>query len=283
MINPIKLIRVAIAGLAMLSLLASAGMATDDAQVQEYVLWVGANAPGRADHEANIIRQALQRTADDYGPFKLIVSSETSISKHWRQLLAQGERMQIAPTSLMDFPPGEITLIPVPIAGGKLGYRNLIVSKQRLAEFRKVKSAAHLSHYTAGQGSSWFDTWVYEANNLPIIGAPELSDLLIMLAQGKIDYLPLSVDETPDILAAHPKLARDLVVVPDLFIYYPLSSFPVVSNRHPELIERLRIGLEAMHADGSIGETGRDAISQETLANCSVIALENPSRLLPLL
>lgn len=268
--------------LAVLSVQASGTDIPHNAQVKTYVLWVGGHAAGRAEHEARNIRKALQRTESSYGPFELIVSHDLSIAGQWRQLLAEGEQIQMASTTLMDFPLGEITLIPVPIAGGKLGYRNLVVRKQRLAEFSKVKGVEQLANFTAGQGSSWPDMWVYEANNLPIVGGDSMAELLRMLTQDEIDYVPLGVEETPGVLAAHPKLSAGLAIVPHLYIYYPLSSFPVVSSKRPELIERLRTGLESMHADGSLGGTGRDALTQEQLASCSVITLENPSRLFPL-
>lgn len=251
--------------------------------VQEYVLWVGGNAPGRADHEADNIRKALQRTEAKYGPFKLVVSNDLSISRKWRQVLAEGEQIQVVPTSLMDFPAGELTLIPVPIAGGKLGYRNLVVQKSRLHEFTNIKHAGQLTSFTAGQGSTWPDMWVYEANNLPIVGGHGMQNILQMLVDDEVDYVPLGVDETPAILNKYSELADQLAIVPDLLIYYPLSSFPVVSNKQPRLIARLREGLEAMHADGSLGETGRELFKYEKPKNCRVITLENPSRLFPLL
>ncbi|MDO3386232.1 hypothetical protein QWI17_10320 [Gilvimarinus sp. SDUM040013] len=248
-----------------------------------YVLWVGANAPGRADHEEDVIRRALERTVGTHGPFELQVSSDSSLSGRWRQVLAEGDRIHVVPTSLMDFPPAELTLIPVPIAGGKLGYRNLIVQKDRLGEFTGVKGVESLSQFTAAQGRGWPDMWVYEANDLPIVGGYNMEHIFQLLAEGAVDYLPLGIEETPAILEKYSELSKDFAIVPELLVYYPLSSFPVVSNKRPELIERLRIGLEAMHADGTLGDTGRSAFKFEKPEKCRVITLENPSRLFPML
>ncbi|MCP8900855.1 transporter substrate-binding domain-containing protein [Gilvimarinus xylanilyticus] len=254
------------------------GTASDEKSVPEYVLWIGGNAPGRAQHEISVIRQALERTRHSFGPYRLVISDDPSKASQWRQHLARGEIMHIVPTSYTDFPPDEIKLIPVPIAGGKLGYRNLVVLKERLSEFGQIDSHAELSGYTAGQGASWPDMWVYEANELPIRGANGLPDLFALLREGNIDYIPLGVEETESILELHSGEGAELAVVPELMIYYPLSSFPVVSNQHPELASRLQAGLEAMHADGSLPS---DEASKPR--RCRVINLENPSRMFPLL
>ncbi|UTF59473.1 hypothetical protein [Gilvimarinus sp. DA14] len=254
---------------------------TGAAAVPEYVLWVGGNAPGRAEHEVRVIREALERTRSDFGGYRLEVSSDPSIAGRWRQHLAQGETIHIVPTSYTDFPPEEITLIPVPVAGGRLGYRNLVVLKDRLAEFGRIKSRSELSRYTAGQGITWPDMWVYEANELPILGADELPQLFALLRSEDIDYIPLGVEETESILEHYTQAADEFAVVPELLIYYPLSSFPVVSNQQPELITRLKAGLEAMHADGSLPlDIGQGV---EKPRQCRVIKLENPSRIFPLL
>lgn len=247
----------------------------------EYVLWVGGNAPGRAEHEVRVIREALERTRAAFGPYRLQVSSEPGVAGRWRQHLAEGEIMHIVPTSYTDFPPDEITLIPVPVAGGRLGYRNLVVLKDRLAEFGRIESRSELSRYTAGQGITWPDMWVYEANELPILGADELPQLFGLLRSKEIDYIPLGVEETESILKHYKASEDEFAVVPELLIYYPLSSFPVVSNQHPELIRRLKTGLEAMHADGSLPlDIG---LGPEKPRQCRVIKLENPSRIFPLL
>ncbi|WP_020210124.1 hypothetical protein [Gilvimarinus chinensis] len=251
------------------------------ATVPEYVLWVGGNAPGRAEHEVRVIREALDRTGAEFGPYQLQVSREASVTARWRQHLAEGEIMHIVPTSYTDFPPEEITLIPVPVAGGRLGYRNLVVLKDRLAEFAQIESHSELSKYTAGQGITWPDMWVYEANELPIRGAKELSQLFGLLRNEDIDYIPLGVEETESILKHYTASEDEFAVVPELLIYYPLSSFPVVSNQHPELIRRLKAGLEAMHADGSLPLN--IGLGPEKPRQCRVIKLENPSRIFPLL
>lgn len=250
-----------------------------DAPHPEYVLWVGGNAPGRAEREVEVISQALARTEAKYGPFHLIVSREPSFGKDWRHLLTAGEKIHIVPTSYLSFPPDDITLIPVPIAGGNLGYRHVVVRRDRLGEFADVEHAADLRKKLAGQGRTWPDMWVYEANELPVKGERDLASLLQALDKGEIDYLPLGVDETGPILKKYARDTERFAIVPDLLIYYPLSSSPVVSNNHPELIARLSEGLEAMHADGSLR---RSTTSTFAPSRSRVIKLENPTRLFPL-
>lgn len=258
---------------------ASAEAAQEQAiEVPEYILWVGGNAPGRAEREAQVIAQALQRTEAQYGPYRLTVSHEASLGGDWRHLLTKGEQIHIVPTSYLSFPPEELTLIPVPIAGGKLGYRYVVVRRDRLSEFADVEHASELRKKLAGQGLYWPDMWVYEANELPVKGAEDLPALLQLLEKGEVDYLPLGVDEAESILDKYADDPNRFAIVPDLLIYYPLSSSPVVTNQRPELIARLNEGLEAMHADGSLQTSPSASFAP---SRSRIIKLENPTRLFP--
>lgn len=273
-------------GFACVCLLAAAGSYAEQAkpvgktssQVPEYVLWVGGSSPGRSEREVQVIEQALKRTEAHYGPYQLTVSYAPYRGEDWRHLLTKGERFQIVTTSYLSFPPEELTLIPVPIAGGKLGYRNIVVRRDRLAEFARVKNAKDLRKKMAGQGRYWPDMWVYEGNELPVKGGEGLADLLKSLDRGEIDYLPLGVDETESILQKYAGEHNKFAIVPGLLIYYPLSSSPVVTNQRPELIARLSEGLEAMHADGSLQSS---PAAKFPPAHYRVIKLENPTRLFP--
>lgn len=249
-------------------------------EVPKYILWVGGNAPARAEREAWAIEQALERTTSKYGPYRLVVSRESSLGSDWRHLLTTGDKVHIVPTSYMSFPPEELTLIPVPIAGGKLGYRHVVVRRDRLEEFADVEHAYDLHEMLAGQGRYWPDMWVYEANGLPVKGGEDLPALLGLLDEGKIDYLPLGVDETASILERYAHNSNRFSVVPDLLIYYPLSSSPVVTNQRPELIARLNEGLESMHADGSLQVSSSASFAP---SRSRIIKLENPTSLFPVL
>ncbi|WP_049724060.1 type 2 periplasmic-binding domain-containing protein [Gilvimarinus polysaccharolyticus] len=262
------------------ALIAAEDAAELAAKTPEYRLWVGGNSPARAEREAWVIQQALERTKAHYGPYRLVVSRESSLGSDWRHLLTAGEKVHIVPTSYMSFPPDELTLIPVPIAGGKLGYRHVVVRQDRLEEFADVEHANDLRKKMAGQGLYWPDMWVYEANGLPVKGGQDLPVLLRLLERGEIDYLPLGVDETAAILEKYAHNSNRFSIVPNLLIYYPLSSSPVVTNQRPELIARLNDGLEAMHADGSLHVSSATSF---TPSQSRIIKLENPTSLFPVL
>lgn len=270
-------------GVLLLLVLPLSAAATNDTQGPEYVLWVGGNAPGRAQREVEVITAALERTRAEFGPYQLAVSSEPLAAGTWRQQLTEGERIHIVPTPYLDFPEEDLTLIPVPISGGLLGYRNLVVRRDRLEEFSGIDDAAGLRHKEAGQGRDWPDMWVYEANGLPVTGAEDLPQLVAMLEAGDIDYLPLGVEESESIIQKFANDPQSLSIVPNLLIYYPLSSFPVVTNKKPQLIERLSAGLEAMHTDGTLRLEDLSDRRHPQRPLCQVIKLENPSRLFPVL
>ena len=171
-------------------------------------------------------------------------------------------------------------LLPVriPIDRGLLGWRLLLVRRAELAQWKQVRSLADLRQRLAGQGHDWPDTTILRANGLKVGTSSVYESLFRMLAAGRVDYFPRSILEVDAELAGgrHPELA----IVPELMLHYPAATYLFVSPARPELAARLKAGLEAAIADGSLQRLHREHYGATLRAHPvppqGVLRLNNP-------
>ena len=175
----------------------------------------------------------------------------------------------------------KIAVIPYAIAGGLLGYRQLLVKETRLTEFSELKTADALRERVAGQGRGWPDVAVYESNNFRVTEVDNYEQLMPMLVAGRMDYVPVGVEEALPTLVKYGAEYPGVAIVPNLVIYYPMPVYLVVCKCQPELIARLETSLAAMTEDGSLERLFRQhkqsVINRLTVGNPLLVKLNNPA------
>lgn len=145
----------------------------------------------------------------------------------------------------------ETRLLPirVPIWRGLLGYRLLLIERDRQAEFSAVRNLADLARFTLGQGIGWSDIQILERAGLRVVAAP-YDALFRMLPAGRIDAFPRGAGEAEAEFAQFGKLDPGLAVESDLLLTYRFDQFFFTSRRNRALAGAILRGLEAAHADG---------------------------------
>ena len=174
----------------------------------------------------------------------------------------------------------ETDLLPVriPIDKGLFGWRVPVIRAEDQDQFARIKTHAQLESKRGGVGFDWADRTIMEANNLPLETAPRGSLLFGMLNAKRFDYIPRSLAEIEGEAPRYSEM--NLMPAPGLIIHYPTAVYFFVNRKKPELAEKIRLGLEAMIADGSFERDFRQrygAVLQELqLKNRVVIELSNP-------
>lgn len=222
------------------------------APVMAYRYWDWGRTPRRDDYQVAVLTLALDKTAASYGPFSVSrVSDPMSTARMHREAHA-GQRLNVHAGPWRDMAADEPNQrnirIDIPIMSGLLGYRALIVRKEDLAAFKGIKEADQLKQRVAGTGRGWVDAIIFRHNGYRVEDSGNVETLADMLVNKRFDYLPLSVIE------AGSMLTPQLVIVPDLLLYYPLPTLFYVSASEPKLAERLEKGLAMARRDGSLDE-----------------------------
>ncbi len=238
---------------------------------------------GRLNYEYELLQLALEKTADDYPAYDLKRHDEDFGSLRGRRTLAEGVTINVyaAPARDKEGPlEAQIISIPIPILGGLMGYRQLIVREDRLPAMAEVTSEDQLKRLTVGQGQRWPDVAIFRRNGYSVNDTGRYSNLFTMLEQSRFDYLSLGIIEARRELASHQPANGGLALVPDLYLYYPFPVVFHVSAKAGPLAARLEQGLTRALQDGSMEALFRRHFAEELAAihgeNRRLIVLEAP-------
>ncbi len=175
----------------------------------------------------------------------------------------------------------QIQPIRIPLFKGLLGYRIFIINKNNQAKFDRVQSLADLKQFTLGQGRTWADARILEANGFSVVKTNKYPGLFYMVEGGRFDAFPRGVHEPFSELAERPQM--ELAVEKNLMLYYKMPFYLFVAKANHQLQQDLENGFERALADGSFDATflGDKAI-QDVIANAhmkerKVFALDNPN------
>ncbi|MDO3384660.1 hypothetical protein QWI17_02285 [Gilvimarinus sp. SDUM040013] len=225
---------------------------SDSQPVPEYIFWMGADTPGRNEYQMAVADAALRRSTEKFGGYKLISDTTHLPAVRSRRVLAEGKRFHFVATT---FSASEnalgVIVVREPIQFGLLGTRQLLVQTQHLAKFQDI-SRQELAKLVAGQGRGWPEIGIYQANNFSVEGFSEFFHLFPNLLAGRIDYVPLGIEEIEPTMARYGEKYSGISVVPNLLIKYPLPVYLVVSANQPELAKRLKWGLAKLREEGEL-------------------------------
>lgn len=248
-------------------LLLVAGNALGAGAVMEYRFWDWGQTPKRDDYQAKVLELALEKTRAEYGPYKIVRVVESLSTFRVRSEVADGRRINVhvGPWRQLDKsnPLDRNIAIEIPIMSSLLGYRRLIIRRTDVPRFNAITTADQLKKLVAGQGRNWVEVPMYKRNGYRVDDSGNLKSLVPMLANKRIDYLPMSITEVDSALAQYPEYAKELTVAPGILIQYPLPTIFYVSPKHPELATRLRRGLTMAVKDGSLDALMLRSFSEE--------------------
>lgn len=197
-----------------------------------------------------ILRLALEKTVAEFGPFELRASSQHTNGLRYLSNLANDSDLNVVWSSTTEEKESNYLPIRIPLRKGILGYRLLLVHKDKQALLKNVKTLEDLKKFSVGQGVGWDDVKLYEANGIEVIEA-KYSNLFRMLSYKRFDFFPRGINEIFTELDKESAQNPDLVIDENLLIQYPWPYYFFVSKSYPQLQKRLELGLRKMIKDGS--------------------------------
>jgi hypothetical protein len=174
----------------------------------------------------------------------------------------------------------EYQAIYFPLFRGLLGMRLAIVKQADVNLFSRVRTLADLQQFTAGQGKTWPDTQILEANGLRVAKTLKYPNLFPMLEGGRFDYFPRGINEPWDEIDRYQDLK--LVVEPHVLLKYTAPLYFFIHKDNRQLAEQMNSALNAMVADGSFermffeDSQVQSALRQANLRRRVIIELQNP-------
>lgn len=197
------------------------------------------------------------------------------------QQLTEGRTVNLHWSSMSRADEARLHAIPIPLHRGLIGYRVLVIRKDRQSEFDKIDSLEQLRAVTGGQGIGWVDTDILRDAGLHIETAT-YDALFRMLQAGHIDYYPRGVIEAYTELQARHATFPDLVVEKHLLIAYRSDFVFYTGKANTRLADAIERGLKKAYRDGSYMRLFNShpyiqtALDNAQLSHRTVIWLDNP-------
>ena len=249
-------------------------------QINYAQIELGAKVPY---HNA-LLHAVLEASKGEYGPYQLNIISQ---AKEWTtarnvHYLAQGDVVNISWGGTGPGEPADIGVIRIeyPILKSINGYRIFLIDKAQQHQFKQITTRHDLQKYKAGQVSGWVEVKLLKHNELPLIDNSHLNNLYAMLAMGRYDYLPLGVLEISDEFEKVSKKHDNLLIDDSILLYYPSPIYYLVSEKKPELANRIRFGMKVITQDGTLDRLFEqhfsEVLNKYRLQDRQVITLENP-------
>ncbi|MFY0639569.1 MAG: ABC transporter substrate-binding protein [Bermanella sp.] len=172
----------------------------------------------------------------------------------------------------------DMIAIKEPIYRGILGLRLILGRKDRAHELSNIQTKEQLSQYTGGHGTHWGDLPVYAANELPVKTHVDYNLIFKWLISNRIDYFHRGINE---IWPEYERYSKDISIVNDVMLFYPLPVYFFVSKQRPELAKDIRNGLKVAINDGSYKQLFlkefESTVIKSDLNERRLILLDNPN------
>lgn len=245
---------------------------------QEKTLKVNDSSDPNGPYAVKMIELALKHVDRKY---KLVVSKEPySQTKIMEEVSTGG--LDLFWNSSNAEKEAQFRPVRICLYKGLLGNRIFIINKDNQTKFDNVKTLDDLKRLTIGQGKTWADTKILEANGLNVVKANKYESLFYMVEGGRFDAFSRGVHEPFGELANHPNLPN-LTVEKGLMLVYRMPFYLFVNKDNKTLADDLENGLNRAIADGSFDQTFfsdpsvKDVLAKANMKSRRAFYLDNPT------
>ncbi|MFT7559782.1 MAG: hypothetical protein ACI93R_001697 [Flavobacteriales bacterium] len=208
-------------------------------------------------YQEELLSLALEASRDEFGPYKLSYFRNEMSANRLRSSIAQGKLVHIDFVTEKEMPDDirkGTHVSEYDLYQGLLGLRRLIIRHKDVDVFKNISNLRDFRQLSVGQGAGWADNRVYQAHNIDLITSIKNSHLVSMLAASRFDYLAFSVLEIESALKDDGTDISTLAICEDVYIYYPIPTYLMISARYPVLVKRVHRGLELLEKNGTVDE-----------------------------
>lgn len=235
----------------------------------------------RHRYETGLLRLALEKTVDEYGPFQLKAAPAMNIARTIHSMRHQTYPNHFFGLSYGEDPSDspELTYVRFPMDLGILGIRTCFIPETMREKVANITTLEQLRKLTIGQGRGWMDNIILRHNGFEVIEIEDYEALFRMTAAHRFDLFCRGATEIKreyDLWGDIEGLAYDRSIV----IHYPMPRFLYTNKANVEAIERVTKGLHKAYADGSIRALWQDEFAESVdfagLDERRVFRLKNP-------
>jgi hypothetical protein len=229
-----------------------------------------------------ILKTALERTKNRYGPYRMIPSETMTERRQIVELEQAIGNLTVMYRDATNEQERELIPIRIPVDKNLVGYRIFLIRKEDQPRLSAVKTIDDLRRFTIGLGSQWLDVDLFTANKFRIVTGSSYDGLFEMLIHRRFDLLSRGANEILDEYEQRKSNMPDLHIEETLLVMYPAPMYFWFSKT-PEgkrLAARAEAGMRSMIEDGTYDRIFfkhfRSAIERLNLRKRRIIRLKNP-------
>lgn len=207
----------------------------------------------RLHYEIQVLRLALEKTTDEYGPFRLEPTPRINVARCMqsvRQHKFTNFFCSLGYTEIYDTYP-DVTYVRFPIELGILSYRTCFTNAKTAEKLENITSLRELRGLTHGLGRDWADVAVLKHNGFKVVEVDQYETLFTMAAAGRFDLFCRGTNEIKEEYDVR-KDINGLVYDRNIVIHYPMPLFLYTNKANTAAIERITEGLHKALKDGSL-------------------------------
>ena len=236
----------------------------------------------RYTYHWEILRTALDKTIEKYGPYVMKASERMSEQRQSFELKEASGKLGVM--YLSTTPDLEQHLIPIriPVDKNLGGYCIFMIRKGDEARFASVTSVDDLKPFRFGLGLGWIDVGILQHNGLQVVTGSNYDGLFEMLVNNRFDIFLRAAVEILGEYDARKDQLPDLAIEDSLILYYPLPMYFWFSRNDEgkRLAARAEEGMRMMIDDGTYDAVfdayQRRKIEQLDLKHRRLLKIENP-------
>jgi hypothetical protein len=229
----------------------------------------------RSNYPIALLELALKKAGSE----AVLKSTSTRVSRSRSlQLLETGLEVDVVWTMTSIEREKRFLPIRIPIYKGLGSYRLLLIRSDEQAKFSALKDEAALKQLMMSQVHDWIDTDLLRHNKFKVLNASSYQSLFQMLLHKRVDAVPRSVLE----IEAEQQLFAEqgLHIETDWLLHYLGAVYFFVSNKNPQLAEKIESGLRKALKDGSFDLLFQkhfvSQLKKMKLSERKLVELENP-------
>jgi hypothetical protein len=206
----------------------------------------------RRQYSYLLLRAVLERTAPEFGPYKIEHAPAHMERPRMLAALKMGTQANVTTYPADAEWLRELKVVPIPIDMGLQSWRIFLIDAKNQPRLRAMGEAGQLNTLRAGAGSAWVSANALRDNGLPVVAGGSYTGLFQMLMAGRFDYFPRGLNEIYGEFDVYSKTNPTLAVEESLLLHDNIPSFFFVAPSARRLHRRLNTGMEAMLKDGSL-------------------------------
>ncbi len=229
-------------------------------------------------YEISVLEMALSHADGDH-KLEIVPYPNSSQKRIIETLKSQPDKTNVFFTANSPERDSELLRVNIPLTRGLLGHRVLVIKKENLNKFEKLKSLKELQTLSIGSGLGWAENEILRAAGFRIAEAT-YKRLWPMLDAGRFAAFHRGIQEYSIELDQRPEY--ELTTLPEVMITFPFDYFFFVSQKNRNLHDILEQGLLNAYNSGAFMENFKShpairmAFERGNINGRKAIQIDNP-------